>query len=80
MPRDANGYIYTGDNIRIRPELHTLQPGEIYCPRHHGKHYHLEHRIDISKGWQKNNINKIKPRGYKPGEGTGFLPGESFPS
>ncbi len=80
LPRDAKGRIYPSDKIRIRPEKHDLKPGETYAPRHHGQHYHVETRLDPSKSWNnKKNVIKIKPDGYKPGDGTGFLPGEGFP-
>lgn len=49
-------------------------------PRHHGQHYHIENRRDPSRRWgRRDNIEKIKPEGYKPGDGTGFMPGETFP-
>ncbi len=80
LPRDAKGRIYPSDRIRIRPEQHALEPGETYAPRHHGQHYHVEVRIDPSKSFNnKKNVIKLKPSGYKPGDGAGFLPGEVFP-
>jgi hypothetical protein len=80
LPRDAKGRIYPNDYTRIRPEQHPLQPGETFHPRHHGQHYHVEVRIDPTKSWNNsNNVVKIKPPGYTPGEGTGFIPGEQFP-
>ncbi len=80
LPRDAKGRIYTSDRVRIRPEQHSLKPGETYAPRHHGQHYHVETRADPSKSWNnKNNVTKIKPDNYQVGHGTGFLPGEKFP-
>jgi hypothetical protein len=27
----------------------------------------------------KKNIKKLEPKGYRKGDGTGFLPGEYFP-
>ena len=80
LPRDAKGRIYPNQNTRIRPQQHPLQPGETYAPRHHGKHYHVEIRKDPTKSFNnKKNVIKVKPPGYKPGDGTGFLPGEDFP-
>lgn len=80
MPRNAKGYIEPNQYTRIRPEQHALKPGETYAPRHHGQHYHVETRIDPTKSWNNpNNVIKVKPPGYVPGEGTGFLPGEKFP-
>ena len=80
LPRDKKGSIYPADNIRIRPEKHSLELGDTYNSRHHGQHYHVEKRIDPSRSWGRNeNIYKIKPNGYKLGDGTGFLPGENFP-
>lgn len=88
IPRDkvtkSNGgtsqKIPTSDNVRIRAETHPLEPGEIYNPRHHGQHYHVEYKIDPSKSWNnKNNVQKVYPPGYTRGSGTGFLPGEDFP-
>jgi RHS repeat-associated protein len=80
LPRDAKGRIYPSDFIRIRPEQHPLQPGELFSPRHHGPHFHVEIRRDSCKSWNNpNNVIKVKPPDYKPGEGTGFLPGEPYP-
>ncbi len=80
LPRDAKGRIHPSSKVRIRPEQHSLKPGETYAPRHHGQHYHVETRVDPTKSWNnKRNVTKIKPPGYKPGQGTGFLPGEKFP-
>ena len=80
LPRDAKGRIYPSSKVRIRPEQHSLKPGETYAPRHHGQHYHVETRADPTKSWNnKKNVIKIKPVGYQPGQGTGFLPGEKFP-
>jgi hypothetical protein len=67
------------DNLRIRPEKHAFMPGDTLNPRHHGQHYHIEHRINPQKPWSKKNIEKEKPPGYQEGSGTGFLPGEKFP-
>lgn len=72
--------IQTSDNIRIRAEQHRLLPGETYNPRHHGVHYHVEYKVDPTKSWNnKNNVNKWYPKGYTPGAGSGFIPGEAFP-
>ena len=80
LPRDAKGRIYPSDHIRIRPEKHPLLPGETYSPRHHGQHYHVDVRIDPTKSFNnKTNATKMKPPGYSPRSGTGFLPGETFP-
>jgi len=80
LPRDAKGFIHPSDYVRIRPEQHPLNPGEVFAPRHHGQHYHVEIRLDPTKSWNnKNNVIKIQPPGYIPGHGTGFLPGELFP-
>lgn len=65
--------------MRIRPEIHKMKSGDVYCPRHHSLHYHVEYRIN-SGGWANpENVIKFKPQNYKPGDGTGFLPGEFFP-
>lgn len=82
LERDGKGRIRPGENIQIRPEQHTMKPGEKYNPRHHGQHYHVESRRDPSKPWKKcegNDIEILKPPGYSPGSGTGFIPGEAFP-
>ena len=72
--------IQTCNKIRIRVETHPLKPGETYAPRHHGTHYHVDIRLDISKSWNNpKNVQKVLPPGYKPGQGTGFLPGEPIP-
>lgn len=72
--------IYTSDKVRIRAEQHPLLDGEVYNPRHHGVHYHVEYRIDTSKSWNnKGNVGKYHPQGYTKGDGTGFIPGEYFP-
>jgi RHS repeat-associated protein len=77
---NGNQVIQPSETLRIRAEQHLLQPGETFSPRHHGQHYHVEVRADPSKSWNnKNNVLKIEPPGYKPGEGTGFVPGEPFP-
>ena len=73
--------IYTSDGFRIRAEQHALLPGEVYNPRHHGVHYHLEYKVDLTKSWNnKNNVHKLYPNGYTNGSGSGFLPGEAFPN
>ena len=80
LPRDDKGHIYPNEVTRIRPEQHPLKAGESYCPRHHGQHYHIDIRINSSKGWnKKGNTYKLKPVEYESGQGTGFLPGETFP-
>lgn len=79
LPRDPNGRIYPADNIRIRPEKHDMEEGKTHNPRHHEQHYHVETKRDPDVGWGKKNIIKLKPEGYVPGSGTGFLPGEEFP-
>ncbi|MBN1852514.1 MAG: hypothetical protein JW829_07305 [Pirellulales bacterium] len=80
IPRNLKGQIQPSDTIRIRPEQHPLQPGETFAPRHHGQHYHVEIRIDPSKSFNNpKNVIKVKPPGYKPGDGTSFLPGEPLP-
>jgi len=80
IPRTPKGYIQPSDYIRIRPAQHAIKPGETFAPRHHGQHYHVEIRIDPSKSWNyPNNVMKVKPPGYTPGQGTGFLPGELYP-
>jgi hypothetical protein len=72
-------------NTRIRYESHPegLKPGDPgYNPRHHGEHYHVEIKpdgISWNQAKKKGLIVKIKPRGYTPGSGTGFLPNEPFP-
>lgn len=42
LPRDAKERIYPSSKVRIRPQQHSLKPGETYAPRHHGQHYHVE--------------------------------------
>lgn len=80
LPRDDKGRIQTADNLRIRPEQHAINPGETHNPRHHDQHYHVETRRDPSKStWRHDNREVIKPQGYVPGMGSGFLPGETFP-
>jgi RHS repeat-associated protein len=80
LPRDANGRILTSNRVRIRPESHPIASGDVYNPRHHGQHYHVEYRLDPKISWKnRSNVVKVKPKGYKPGKGTGFLPGEEFP-
>jgi RHS repeat-associated protein len=77
---NGNRTIYPSDSLRIRAESHPLEPGETFSPRHHGQHYHVEVRKDPKVSWNnKSNVDKVKPEGYKPGEGTGFVPGEQLP-
>ena len=39
--------------------------GEVYNPRHHGVHYHLEYKVDLTESWNdKNNVHKFYPNGY----------------
>ena len=65
--------------IQYHPER-NVKPNEIFNPRHHSSHYHVELRIDALKGWNApNNLIKVTPPGYTVGSGTGFLPGELFP-
>ena len=78
--RDKKGYIYASDKIRIKPHKHPLKAGDIYNPRHHGQHYHVEIRTDVSRSWRNENCTYyLKPDNYKNGMGTGFIPGELFP-
>ncbi len=79
LPRDHKGRIYTADNIRIRPEKHAFETADVYNPRHHEQHYHVEYRAHPLEPWKKTNIRKCKPENYNLGDGTGFLPGERFP-
>jgi hypothetical protein len=79
LQRDRKGIIYTSDNLRIRPEKHSIKPGDIFSPRHHGQHYHIETRRDPNKSWNNKNIEIVKPKNYKEGSGSGFLPDEYFP-
>lgn len=88
IPRDkivnSNGTqrqkIYTSDHVLVKAEQHSLKPGEVYNPRHHGVHYHVEIRTNTSLSWNNsNNVQKVYPNNYTPGSGTGFLPGERFP-
>jgi hypothetical protein len=56
--------IYTSDGFRIRAERHALLSGEVYNLRHHGVHYHLEYKVDLTKSWNnKNNVHKFYPNG-----------------
>ena len=72
--------IYTSDHVRIRAEQHPMEPGDVYNPRHHGVHYHVEIRTNSSLSWNNaNNVYKLHPKNYTPGSGTGFLPGEQYP-
>ena len=78
--RDKKGYIYACDKIRIKPEQHLLKHGEIYNSRHHGQHYHIEIRTDVSKSWNNEKYTYyLQPSNYQKGTGTGFIPGETFP-
>ncbi len=81
LPRDRKGHIYASDQVRIRPEKHAMEkPGDVFNPRHHGQHYHVEGKINHQKSWNnEKNIYIIKPNEYEYGKGTGFLPGEYFP-
>lgn len=79
LERDKKGRIQPSDNIKIRPEKHDMKPGETFNPRHHGQHYHVETRRDPNSPWNDKNIEKLKPNNYRPGSGTGFIPGEPFP-
>ncbi|MGG0824521.1 pre-toxin TG domain-containing protein [Paenibacillus turicensis] len=86
LPREIKGdktYIYPNEDTRIRIEQHKLEPEEIYNARHHGLHYHIEIKTNSSKSWKwhnrKNLQEYIKPSGYTPNSGTGFIPGEYFP-
>jgi hypothetical protein len=80
LSRNSKGHIYPADNLRIRAEIHEIKIGDVYNPRHHGQHYHVEYRSNPSISWSnKNNIRKYEPDNYKLGDGTGFLPGERFP-
>ena len=80
VPRDRRGHIQAADNLKIRPEKHPFNEGDTYNPNHHEQHYHVETRRDPSRNWRNdNNIEHIKPPDYKPGDGTGFRPGQPFP-
>jgi hypothetical protein len=63
---------------RYRFEEHPLKPGEIYNPRHHGPHFHVDIRPP-GVGWSNKQVGKLYPPGYVNGEGSGFLPGEEIP-
>ncbi len=70
------------ETVRITMESHPegLLPGQVgWNPRHHGVHYHVQIRPDASTGWNNNAVIKVRPPGYTPGSGTGFIPGENFP-
>jgi len=73
-------------NTRIRYESHPhgLSPGDPgFNPRHHGAHYHVETKppgMSWNKAKKKGAIKKSEPPGYTKGSGTGFLPGEDFPT
>ena len=71
--------LYPNELTRIRPEQHGLQPGDVFNPRHHGLHYHVEVRPTPGTGWNNSSVRKLLPPGYTPRGGTGFLPGEPFP-
>ena len=77
------GNIKWEPNQFTRVQFHpgtALQPGEIFIPRHHNPHFHVEIRINPLRGWNNSgNVTTIPPPGWTPGTGTGFLPGESFP-
>lgn len=75
LEKSSKGRIYTSYNLRIRPEKHPLNPGEVFNARHHGLHYHL-------KGYSKPNnfggFDYYRPNGsgarfYKDGQFRGFL-------
>jgi hypothetical protein len=59
LPRDRKGRIFPCDKIRIRPEKHAMGPNEVYNPRHHGQHYHVEVLHRSREGGTK--INILKP-------------------
>jgi hypothetical protein len=66
-------------NTRVRFESHPegLKPGDPgWSPRHHGEHYHIEVK-PAGRSWK--HAQNLTPPGAKPGQGTGFLPGETFP-
>lgn len=77
------GNIKWEPNSNTRVQYHPgdeVKVGEIYNPRHHDPHYHVEIRQDPSKGWNNpGNVIKMTPDGYTKGSGTGFLPGDKFP-
>lgn len=79
----TRGNIKWEPNQSTRVQYHPgdkVQPGEIFNPRHHDPHYHVEFRNDPTKGWNNpGNTTKLTPPGYTSGSGTGFLPGEPFP-
>jgi hypothetical protein len=78
--RDRKGYIYACDRIRIKPEKHVFKDGDIYNPRHHELHYHVEIKKDPFLSWKnEDNAYYLRPENYKKGMGTGFLPDEKFP-
>jgi hypothetical protein len=79
LPRDGKGHIYPCENLRIRPEQHDLKPGDVFCERHHGQHYHVESLRPRGSWNNEKHKTKIRPPDYEPGKGTGFLPGEEFP-
>jgi hypothetical protein len=57
----------------------TKTSRETHNPRHHDQHYHVETQRNPGEGWGKKNTEKVKPPEYRPGVGTGFFPGETFP-
>jgi RHS repeat-associated protein len=68
-------------NTRIRFESHPGDAGN-FTPRHHGEHYHVENKpsnLSWNQAKKQGLIQKVKPDGYVPGYGTGFLPGEAYP-
>lgn len=68
-------------NTRIRYESHPGDSG-LFNPRHHGEHYHVEVNPDNmtwNQAKKQGKITKVRPEGYQPGHGTGFVPGENFP-
>jgi hypothetical protein len=69
---------YTRITMESHPEgLTPTDPG--FNPRHHGEHYHVQVRPQPTTGWNNPAVQKLRPPGYTPGSGTGFLPGEPFP-
>jgi hypothetical protein len=68
---------FPNERTRITMESHPLDPG--FNPRHHGPHFHVQIRPDADTGWNNPAVIKVRPPGYTPGSGTGFLPGEGFP-
>ena len=56
--------------------LDPAEPGKPNSPRHVDPHYHVDTK---PSGTGNKNFTTIKPPGYIPQYGTGFLPGETFP-